>query len=219
MGLYCPVTSLHRSGVGRESIRRDTTSDRPAWPTQGSLRTGDGGDGTVEPSSKLSSNNWDIATVHLLNRFASDLALMLRRPPRLQYAALCYRVRMDGSLEILLITSRDTGRWVVPKGWPMKGKRAYEVAAREAFEEAGVRGSCQRRPLGHYFYRKRMDGGFTIPCKVQIYTLEVTRLLRDFPEKDERKRVWFGYREAARRVVEPSLRKQILRFGTLYLVR
>ena len=60
----------------------------------------------------------------------------------MQYAALCYRFRKDNTLEILLITSRDTGRWVIPKGWPMKGKRAHEVAAGEAYEEAGVKGTC-----------------------------------------------------------------------------
>lgn len=77
--------------------------------------------------------------MHLLHRVFADVPLMLRRPPRLQYAALCYRHLPGYTLEILLITSRDTGRWVIPKGWPMKGGRAHQVAAREAFEEAGSR--------------------------------------------------------------------------------
>lgn len=149
----------------------------------------------------------------LLHRVFADVQLMLRRPPRLQYAALCYRHLPGHTLEILLITSRDTGRWVIPKGWPMKGKRAYEVAAREAFEEAGVKGTCQRAALGHYAYRKRLDTGVRISCRVQIHALEVSRLVRSFPEKDERKLAWFDYREAARRVAEPSLREQILRFA------
>jgi 8-oxo-dGTP pyrophosphatase MutT (NUDIX family) len=151
--------------------------------------------------------------MHLLHRVFADVQLMLRRPPRLQYAALCYRFLPGHTLEILLITSRDTGRWVIPKGWPMKGRRAHEVAAREAFEEAGVKGRCQRAALGHYVYRKRLDTGVRISCRVQIHAIEVSRLVRNFPEREERKLAWFDYREAARRVAEPSLREQILRFA------
>ncbi|MFK0278535.1 NUDIX hydrolase [Ensifer sp. NPDC090286] len=151
--------------------------------------------------------------MNLLGQIASDLNLMLRRPARMQYAALCYRLNNTSAPEFLLITSRDTGRWVIPKGWPMKRKSAHEVAAREAFEEAGVKGRCQIAPLGHYFYRKRMDGGFNISCRVQIHALEVVQCCANFPEKGQRRLAWFDYREAARRVVEPSLRDQMLRFG------
>ncbi|WDZ81874.1 NUDIX hydrolase (plasmid) [Ensifer adhaerens] len=157
--------------------------------------------------------------MHLLHRVFSDVQLMLRRPPRLQYAALCYRTRPGQPLEILLITSRDTGRWVIPKGWPMRGRRAHEVAAREAYEEAGVEGKCKRVPFGHYVYRKRLDSGLKIACKVQIHTMEVSRLRRNFPEKGERRLVWFEYSEAARRVAEPSLRQQILRFAHSFSLR
>ncbi|WVT75667.1 NUDIX hydrolase (plasmid) [Sinorhizobium chiapasense] len=150
--------------------------------------------------------------MNFLHQIASDVQLMLRRPPRMQYAALCYR-RKDNALEILLITSRDTGRWVIPKGWPMKGRRAHEVAAKEAYEEAGVKGTCQRFPFGHYFYKKRLDHGLKISCRVQLHLLEVGRMRRKFPEKGERKLAWFDYREAAKRVAEPSLRDQMLRFG------
>jgi 8-oxo-dGTP pyrophosphatase MutT (NUDIX family) len=155
--------------------------------------------------------------MQLLHRVLADVQLMLRRPPRLQYAALCYRVRKGHSLEILLITSRDTGRWVIPKGWPMKGKRAHEVAAREAFEEAGVKGSCERAPIGHYVYRKKLDSGLKVSCKVHVFAMKVAGLRGNFPEKGERKLVWFEYREAARRVAERSLRDQILRFGSATL--
>lgn len=155
----------------------------------------------------------DSVSVNFLHQIVSDVQLMLRRPPRMQYAALCYRFRKDNTLEILLITSRDTGRWVIPKGWPMKGKRAHEAAAREAYEEAGVKGTCQRFPFGHYFYKKRLNHGLKISCRVQLHPLEVARMRGKFPEKGERKLAWFDYREAAKRVAEPSLRDQILRFG------
>lgn len=155
--------------------------------------------------------------MQLLHRVLADVQLMLRRPPRLQYAALCYRVRTGHPLEILLITSRDTGRWVIPKGWPIKGKRAHEVAAREAFEEAGVKGSCERAPIGHYVYRKKLDSGLKVSCTVRVFAMKVAGLRGNFPEKGERKLVWFEYREAARRVAERSLRDQILRFGSATL--
>lgn len=151
--------------------------------------------------------------MNLLQRLASNLRLMRRRPARIQYAALCYRQREGCALEILLITSRDTGRWVIPKGWPMKGKRAHEVAAQEAYEEAGTKGDCRRSAIGFYTYKKRMDNGLTVSCKVQIHPLQVDCMRKNFPERGERKRSWFDYRIAARRVAEASLRDQILRFG------
>ena len=136
----------------------------------------------------------------------------LQIEPARQVAALVTRHSNDNP-DVLMITSRDTGRWVIPKGWPMKGRRAHEVAAREAYEEAGVKGTCQRFPFGHYFYKKRLDHGLKISCRVQLHLLEVGRMRRKFPEKGERKLAWFDYREAAKRVAEPSLRDQMLRFG------
>jgi 8-oxo-dGTP pyrophosphatase MutT (NUDIX family) len=153
--------------------------------------------------------------LNFLNRLASDVQLMLRRPARMQYAALCYRVRKKSkALEILLITSRDTGRWVIPKGWPMRGKRAHEVAEREAYEEAGVKGRVQKAPAGFYLYKKRMDHGLKISVKVQVHALEVDDLCKHFPEEGTRKLEWVGYQEAASRVAEPTLKDLILAFGS-----
>lgn len=150
----------------------------------------------------------------LLHRLASDVYLMLRRPARMQYAALCYRIRkMADAPEILLITSRDTGRWVIPKGWPMEGKRAHEVAEREAYEEAGVKGKVRMAALGSYVYQKRMTQGLQISCKVQVHALEVDELCKNFPEKGARRLEWVDYNEAAKRVDEPSLKALILNFG------
>ncbi len=142
----------------------------------------------------------------LLARLASDVQLMFRRPPRQQYAALCYRVsKKSGSLEVLLLTSRDTGRWVIPKGWPMDGKTSYEVAAREAYEEAGVRGTVESETIGCYHYPKVLKNGLKVTCKVQVYVLEVSTIAKNFKEKGERRTEWVSCEEAAKRVKEPEL--------------
>jgi 8-oxo-dGTP pyrophosphatase MutT (NUDIX family) len=138
---------------------------------------------------------------------ASDLKLMFRRPLRRQFAAICFRLRKkNGDLEVLLMTSRDTGRWVIPKGWPMEGKKAHAVAEREAYEEAGVKGKACKEPLGYYTYNKRMDGGLKILCRVQVHALEVKDMLDEFPEKGARRIEWVNCQEASARVQEPELK-------------
>ncbi|PZM11912.1 NTP pyrophosphohydrolase [Rhizobium tubonense] len=138
---------------------------------------------------------------------------MFRRPPRQQYGALCYRLKKKtGELEMLLMTSRDTGRWVIPKGWPMVGKLSHEVAAREAFEEAGVRGNVEAAALGVFTYTKMLKDGLKVGCKVQVYPLEVTELAKSFKEQGERKLEWVSCDEAVKRVNEPELRDLILVF-------
>lgn len=150
----------------------------------------------------------------ILSRIANDVQLMFRRPPRQQYAALCYRVKKKtGDLEVLLLTSRDTGRWVIPKGWPMSGKLSHEVAAREAYEEAGVRGTVETTPLGTFNYDKVLKDGIEVPCRVQVYALEVSELVKNFKEKGERSVEWVPYEEAAKRVREPELHDLILGFA------
>ncbi len=152
-------------------------------------------------------------TLTLLERIASEMQLLLRRPSRQQYAALCYRLRKKrGEPEVLLLTSRDTGRWIIPKGWPMDGKNCYEVAEREAFEEAGMKGKISKKPLGHFTYLKTLDGGLKIPCRVQVHPLEVRTELKDFPEKGERKLEWVTCEEAATRVQESELKSLFLSF-------
>lgn len=142
------------------------------------------------------------------------MQLMFRRPPRQQYAALCYRVKKKtGDLEVLLLTSRDTGRWVIPKGWPMSGKLSHEVAAQEAYEEAGVHGTVERESLGAFTYPKMMKDGMKVPCKVQVYALEATALAKNYKEKGERKIEWVSCDEAVKRVQEPELRNLLLAFA------
>jgi 8-oxo-dGTP pyrophosphatase MutT (NUDIX family) len=122
-----------------------------------------------------------------------------------QVGALCYRVSPKGSVEVLLVTSRDTGRWVIPKGWPMPGRSAPAAAAREAFEEAGVVGKAGPDPLGIYTYLKGLPGGHAVTCVVSVFGLRVDRLRSRFPEAAQRTRRWLAPHEAALEVHEPEL--------------
>ncbi|MCA0998690.1 NUDIX hydrolase [Alloyangia pacifica] len=130
-----------------------------------------------------------------------------RRPPRFQIAAMCYRYAPDGgALEVLLITSRDTGRWVVPKGWPKAGLDAAGAAMEEAWEEAGVTPpDVPPTEIGAYHYDKRLDGGLPVDTKVHVYATEVTKLEDNFPEAGQRERRWVSPEEAAGMVQEPEL--------------
>lgn len=147
-----------------------------------------------------------------MTRLASDMQLMFRRPPKQQYGALCYRLSNKRGLEILLMTSRETKRWVIPKGWPMPGKQSPDVAAQEAYEEAGVQGAVEDQPLGSFRYMKTLKDGLKVECRVQVYALAVSAMVRNFKEKGERKLEWVSCQEAARRVKETELRDIILAF-------
>jgi 8-oxo-dGTP pyrophosphatase MutT (NUDIX family) len=125
------------------------------------------------------------------------------QPPHLQVAALCWRRSAKG-LRILLITSRDTGRWVIPKGWPMRARSEAGAAAREAYEEAGLQGSVSERSLGIYTYVKQI-GDRRLTCVVRVFPLEVSEMLRTYPENGQRQSKWLAPDKAARRVAEPEL--------------
>lgn len=131
-------------------------------------------------------------------------ALLGRRPPRLQVAALCLR-RRGGKQEVLLISSLDTGRWVLPKGWPMRGRSLAGAALREAWEEAGVNGAIAHEPLGHFTYAKRSRTGLARPVKVAVYPVQVRRMENGYPEEGRRKLAWVSPAKAASMVAEPDL--------------
>lgn len=131
---------------------------------------------------------------------------------RMQYAALCWREGNAG-VEVLLITSRDTGRWVIPKGWPMAGLTPEHSAAREAWEEAGVAGVVNPVSLGRYGYLKDLAEDGAVPCAVAVFGLRVETLADKFPEKSQRQRQWFPQTEAATLVHEPDLAALIQRFS------
>ncbi|MGR3454502.1 NUDIX hydrolase [Pseudooceanicola sp.] len=135
----------------------------------------------------------------------------LQSEVRTQYAALCYRIVQDKP-QFLLITSRGTRRWIVPKGWPMTGRTAPACALREAYEEAGVIGHAAEDPLGVYPYMKLLNDGSAVPCAVLVYAVRVTALRAEFPEAGERRRKWYRRKKAARTVGEPALSRIILGF-------
>lgn len=130
----------------------------------------------------------------------------------IQIGALCWRMHW-GRVEVLLVTSRDTGRWVIPKGWPMAGLSDAAAATREAWEEAGVRGEAREEPLGQYSYDKQRKAKGPLPCSVTVYPLRVTGLAEFFPERLERQRRWFTAAKAARKVAEPELRQMLEAIG------
>ena len=148
-------------------------------------------------------------TFRTLKRFKFPKTLGLEPDVRTQIGALCYRMS-KGKPEILLITSRDTGRWVIPKGWPIGGKSPWGSAEQEAWEEAGVTGRIRDNCLGTFGYVKYVEKGQSFPCQVVVYPLRVKKLSNVFPEAHERKRKWFTPKKAAARVDEPEL-KTILR--------
>lgn len=134
----------------------------------------------------------------------------LQHAKRLQVAALCYKETKMGR-KVLLITSRDTGRWIVPKGWPMKGKDDHEAALIEAWEEAGVsKADIEEEPMGFFEYAKGLSSGDTVPVEAQVYMTRVRDLRPSYPEVHQRTREWFSPDEAAELVDEPDL-KTILR--------
>ncbi|MEO5621457.1 MAG: NUDIX hydrolase [Cypionkella sp.] len=123
-----------------------------------------------------------------------------------QYGAMCWRMHR-GKIEVLLITSRDTGRWVIPKGWPMNGREASEAAAQEAWEEAGVRGEVTADSLGIFGYDKVLGPKKAVACQVEVFPLRVHELQDNFPERKQRRRKWFAAKKAATKVNEPELRQ------------
>ena len=125
-----------------------------------------------------------------------------------QVAALPVRQDVSGKLRVLLVTSRETRRLVIPKGWPWPGVKDYKAAAEEAREEAGILGKIGKKPLGTYTYDKRQANG-DVPVKVKVYLLEVEQELDEWPESNERERVWCTPAKAAASVAEPELAELI----------
>ncbi|SLN75135.1 NUDIX hydrolase [Ruegeria meonggei] len=132
------------------------------------------------------------------------------RPQRVQFAALCVRNSERGE-EVLLITSRDTGRWIIPKGWPMDNTDGAETARLEAWEEAGVHADhLNRKPVGYFTYDKILDDGSAMPVRTSVFRIDVKELADTYPEVGQRERHWFLPKDAAKQVREPELRDLLL---------
>jgi 8-oxo-dGTP pyrophosphatase MutT (NUDIX family) len=128
-----------------------------------------------------------------------------------QVAALPIRRGPDGGLHVLLVTTLQTHRWIIPKGWPWPGQDDFISAAAEAHEEAGVVGAARHRSIGSYTYEKRRPTG-PVPVRVAVYLLEVEEELETWPECERRQRAWFTLSDAAEAVREPELRALLLEF-------
>jgi 8-oxo-dGTP pyrophosphatase MutT (NUDIX family) len=142
----------------------------------------------------------------------------VKRPKsgRRQFAALPLRVSDAGDVEIMLITSRETRRWVIPKGWPMKGRTPGQAAMVEAYEEAGLEGEIVRAAkLGSYSYLKVQPDGENREVKVHVFPMLVRRQLETWPEFAERETRWFAVVDAASLVTEPRLAKLIAKVPAL----
>jgi 8-oxo-dGTP pyrophosphatase MutT (NUDIX family) len=126
-------------------------------------------------------------------------------PKRVQYAALPYRRSGDARTQVMLVTSRDSGRWVIPKGWPKKRKTPQGTAASEALEEAGVVGVVGHDSIGSYSYKKRLKSGAVVACEVRVFPLKVKRQQKSWRERGEREIQWFSRAKAAKVVRESAL--------------
>jgi 8-oxo-dGTP pyrophosphatase MutT (NUDIX family) len=142
------------------------------------------------------------------------------KAPRRQYGALPYRFRTDGSLEILLVTTRRTGRWIVPKGWKVKGKKPASSAAQEAFEEAGVRGTVSHKPIGSFVYEKWLDGdGVATACEVRVFPFLVKRQEDTWRECQEREARWVTPSAALQLVEDAGLKNLIRTFVEILTIK
>ncbi|MGH6735207.1 MAG: NUDIX hydrolase [Methyloceanibacter sp.] len=130
-------------------------------------------------------------------------------PPLKQVAALPYVETADGLL-VLLITTRRMGRWTIPKGWPKPGLPDTELAAREALEEAGIRGDIGPRPIAQFLYTKRLHLFSWSKCTVDVYPLRARCQALDWREKSSRRLLWIEPDEAAGRVGERGLARILL---------
>ncbi|MGE5723103.1 MAG: DUF47 family protein [Sphingomonadales bacterium] len=129
-----------------------------------------------------------------------------------QIAALPYRTEDDGSVRLLMITSRETRRWVIPKGNPMRGLPPHRAAAQEAFEEAGISGIPCPTAIGAYRYLKRRKSGRFASVSVDVFPLAVYAEVEHWPEREQRERRWVSLAEAEAMADEPELKALIARF-------
>lgn len=143
---------------------------------------------------------------------AEEATLKKKCLRRRQIAALPFRIGAEGRLEILLVTSRETKRWIIPKGWPMSGRKDHRAAAQEAYEEAGLKGRIGKKSVGRYRYDKRLGDGSAVSCAVKVFPLEVSEERKRWPERKQRVRRWYAPEEAAALVQEDDLQSLLREF-------
>ena len=142
----------------------------------------------------------------------------LKRQVRSQFAALPFRLG-DNGIEVLLVTSRNTKRWILPKGWPEDGMTPASSAAKEAYEEGGVTGKVYDLCLGVFSFSKLTREEVIVPCVGLVYPLKVKKVHSGYPEKKERRRKWFSPKKAAGLVHQPELKQIIKSFDPAWVKR
>lgn len=181
--------------AGGASLRPSSWSRWPSWPPlHASL---------MHPADDAAASAASPALGKRLKRLLLDLLGL--RPMRQQVAALCLRGEGEAQ-QVLLVPSRDSGRWLLPKGWPMRGRGLAGSALQEAWEEAGVRGRVHPQPVGRYQDIKRSArGGPDESLQVLVFRVDQVRLHDVFPEAGQRQRTWASPAEAANMVNDGSL--------------
>lgn len=165
-------------------------------------------EGRFSSRPTLKGSNWRRAIPRKPNK------RRIKRALRIQYAALPYRLLNGAALEFLVVTTRQSKRWIVPKGWPIKGLKPSQSAAREAFEEAGVRGKAGSKAIGQYVYEKALDDiGITVACEVKVFPLLVKRQAAAWPESAERVIQWVDSATAEALVSDEGLKTIIGAFA------
>jgi len=152
------------------------------------------------------------AMSHLrVHQLPLSISASAKRESRSQFAALPFRVVDDG-VQVLLVTSRRTRRWILPKGWPEDAMTPAQIAAKEAWEEAGALGTAYDVCIGVYSFEKFVQGAPNLPVIALVYPLKVKRLKSTYPEGGERRRKWFSAKKAAAAVDGPELKRILKTF-------
>ncbi len=158
-------------------------------------------------------------TLHFPKQRPISLRKARKTDLRVQFGALVYQVQ-NGKTKVLLITTRRSQSWSIPKGWPMSGKTPAESAMQEAWEEAGVKGTALDQPLGFYSYFKTIEtrgGAMPMPVLVSVYPLELRKTAKSFPESGQRRLKWMNPKKAAAKVREPELARILRKFDPVDL--
>lgn len=130
-----------------------------------------------------------------------------------EIGALPVRLHDEGFVEVMLVASRETQRWIIPKGWRTQDLEPHEIAAREAREAAGVVGIASAEPFGHFTYDKRLSSGVVLPCRVAVHLVRVNGQLDRWSGRGRLECLWLTSREAARKVCNLPLQRLIARVG------
>ncbi|PDT80507.1 DNA mismatch repair protein MutT [Sinorhizobium sp. BJ1] len=145
-----------------------------------------------------------VSTTDYLSELTSKAPDLEEDRQMLQCGTICHRVKKGNEPEVLLLTSRDTGRWIIPKGYLKRNERPHKCAEREALEEAGVTGKIGKKPIGSYTYIKHHKRP---PHVVSVFLMKFMGEVDHFREKGQRTRRWVSPLEAADLVVETELQR------------